>query len=364
MAEDDLGERTEQATPRKREEARERGQVAKSTDLNVALLLLCAFVTLLVYGDAFAEGISRLMRGAFAQTASFEATPGNVAALLSGNALSAALLLAPFAAVLAAMALVANLVQVGPLWASTVLTPQMDRLNPVRGFKRIASLRGVMRTAMGVGKLTIIALVLYLVLGKYIAMDGERSIFALFSDDMVGAFRQAKTASCELGITCAAAMLCLALLDFFYQRYQQEIDLRMTKYEVREEMKRFEGDPKVKERRRRIQRQIAFQRYMKEVPKADVVVTNPTEYAVAIAYDPANDAAPRVVAKGEGLLAVRIREVAIAAGVPVVQRPPLARALYAAVEAGQEIPRQMYEAVADVLAYVWRISGRHRNRVA
>jgi flagellar biosynthetic protein FlhB len=161
-----------------------------------------------------------------------------------------------------------------------------------------------------------------------------------------------------LGLKLAAIFVVLAVLDYMYQRWQYRQDLRMTKQEVREEMKRMEGDPLIREQRRHIQRQMAMRRMSAEVPKADAVITNPTHVAVAVRYDAETMAAPRVVAKGADLLAQRIREIAMEHGVPIVEKPALARALYRAVEVGQEIPVKFYRAVAEVLAFVYRIANR------
>lgn len=362
--EQDFGEKTEPATPRKRQEARERGQVAKSNDLCIAVLLLGAFGTLFLLGEHMARDIGRLARDSFADVARFDFTATNVMTLFREKVLSVASIMAPFALVMAVVAFFVHFLQIGPIWSKTALAPDIERLSPVRGFKRIFSVRGMIRVIMGVGKLAIIGIMLYLILTRYVDPGESTSLFALLMDNPAGAFVKGKTAACQLGLICAAAMLVLAILDFAYQKMQHEKELRMSRQEVREELKRYEGDPKHKERRRRMQRQILFQRYQQEVPKADVVVTNPTHYAVAIAYDPGADAAPRVVAKGEGLLAQRIREVAMMAEVPVIERPVLARSLYRVVEVGQEIPHELYETVAEVLAYVWRLSGKQPERVA
>ncbi len=364
MAQEEFGEKTEPATPRKRQEARERGQVPKSTDLNIALLLLGAFLAFLLWGDAMGSAIAELVRRCLGQLGSVELTTASTPVVFAELAQSVVTILGPFALAIGLVAFLANFIQVGPLWAGNVLTPDVERLSPVRGFKRIFSARGLVRTVMGIGKLAIITAVVYLVLSRYVRPGPGRSIFALFDGDVQSSFQRAKTVTCELGLSCAMAMVILAIFDYGFQRWHYEKDLRMSRHELREELKRYEGDPKLKERRRRMQRQIAFQRYLQEVPRADVVVTNPTEYAVALGYDAEQDAAPRVLAKGEGLLAQRIREVAFLNDVPVLQRPPLAQALYRQVEVGQEIPQQLYGAVAEVLAYVWRVSGKPHDRVA
>jgi flagellar biosynthetic protein FlhB len=162
----------------------------------------------------------------------------------------------------------------------------------------------------------------------------------------------------------ATVLLVLAILDYLYQRFRIEKELKMTKEEVKEEMKRMEGDPKIKSRRRQIAQQAAMQRLKKDVPTADVVVTNPTHFAVALKYDPTGMAAPRVIAKGQDFLALKIREIAAEAGIPILERPPLARTLYRTVEVGQEIPEQLYAAVAEILAYVYELTGKSRRRPA
>lgn len=364
MAED-FGERTERATPRRRQEARERGQVARSADLAAGVLLLGAFVALLAWGEGMAAGTARLVRACWGGADALDFTAVGASAFLARQALGAAAVLAPFLLVAVLLAFLGNFLQVGPLWAGELVRPDIGRISPGRGLKRLLGIRGLVRTVMGVLKIGCIVLVVYLVLARYVDPGRGAPLFAFFGEDLSGALARANRAACELGIACGIAMCLLAILDYGYRRWQHEADLRMTKLQVREEMKRFEGDPKIKERRRRVQRQIAFQRCLGDVPAADVVVTNPTEYAVAIAYDERADAAPRVVAKGAGAFAARIRDAALSAGVPVVQRPPLARALYALADVGREIPRQLYEGVAEVLAYVWRIArARRRERVA
>ena len=364
MAED-FGERTERATPRKRQEARERGQVARSADLAAGVLLLGAFAALLLWGERMAAAAARLVRACCGGAGAPDLTAAGASALITRSALAAAAALAPFVLVTVFLAFLGNFLQVGPLWAGELVRPDIGRISPGRGLRRLLGPHGAARTVMGILKIGCLAAVVYFVLARHVDPSRGAPLFAFFGEDLGGALARANRAACELGIACGAALCLLAVLDYGYRRWRHEADLRMTKLEVREEMRRLEGDPKIKERRRRIQRQIAFQRCLRDVPAADVVVTNPSEYAVALAYDEGADAAPRVVAKGEGAPAGRIREAAVAAGVPVVQRPPLARALYTLAAIGHEIPRQLYEGVAEVLAYVRRMSGApRRERVA
>ncbi|MCP4245577.1 MAG: EscU/YscU/HrcU family type III secretion system export apparatus switch protein [bacterium] len=186
----------------------------------------------------------------------------------------------------------------------------------------------------------------------------DQIMFSL-SLDYVSVFGLGAALVFQLGMTLAIVLLVLALIDYAYQRYKHERDLKMTKEEVKDELRSMEGDPVVKRRRREVQMQLAYPRLQKEVPGADVVVSNPTHVAVAIKYDADTMASPRVVAKGADLMALRIRQLAAASGVPIMERPPLARALYESVQVGQEVPERFYQAVAEILAYVYELTGRN-----
>jgi flagellar biosynthetic protein FlhB len=259
----------------------------------------------------------------------------------------------PFLGILMVITAAGAVAQSGLLltWKRLALKP--DRLNPVSGFKRMFSGEALTRLAMGlfkVGLLTVIA---------YMCIRGR--ILTVLSGGGAhpgGVYVLAAKLIFDLAIQMSLVLLVLGIVDYMLQRWRLERQLRMTKQEVRDELKRMEGDPLLKHRRRQMQAQLAMQRINAEVPRADVVVTNPTEFAVALRYDEANMSAPRVVAKGRELLAQRIRQLAEQHGVPVVQRPPLARALYASVEVGQDVPPQFYRAVAEVLAYVYQLSRR------
>jgi flagellar biosynthetic protein FlhB len=226
---------------------------------------------------------------------------------------------------------------------------------------RVLSLRGVMRGAFGLVKIALIGAVLAFTLWNEMAGPHSPGMALLLTGSVPQAAAYALHLAASMGLKAVTAMLALAILDYGLQRLAHERDLRMTKAELKEELRRMEGDPKVKERRRRVQEQLRYQRMMREVPKADVVVANPTHVAVAIRYERAAMAAPRVVAKGEGYIAQRIREVAMENGVAVVERPELARALYGAVEVGEEIPPEFYKAVAELLAYVYRLAAGGRR---
>ena len=345
MADESFGERTEPATPRKREEARRRGQVARSADLCSAAVLLAALVGLELFGAGLAGGVAGSVRDVLGNLADAEDRLGAVFS-------STALAFLPFALLVAAAALAANLAQVGFLFAGAPLAPDLSRLDPFAGLRRILSARSLARLAGGLLKVAAVAAVALLTLWAERVRLAELSLRPL--EEMLGLGAQAVSA---LALRTALVLLVLALLDYGYQRWQHERELRMSRAELREELRRYEGDPGIKERRRTVQRQLALGRMVDGVARATVVITNPTDLAVAIEYDAGRMEAPVVVAKGRRLLAERIHETARANGVPVVERTELARALYRAAGVGAEVPSEHYAAVADVLAWVLRLRG-------
>jgi flagellar biosynthetic protein FlhB len=351
VAEEREEDRTEPATPRRREEARERGQVARSADLSSAVVLLAAVLALRFTGRP-------LMQGLFASTSTvleglggIDGTPGDLSGRFGGAFVAVLLGFLPLVGLVLAAAAGANLFQVGFLFTADPLTPDWERLNPVSGLGRLLSLRGLVRLAGGLFKLAIVGLVVFWTIWA------ERSTLVELSGR---AFEQVPGISVdlmqELSLRAALALLVLAVADYGFQKWQFERDLRMSKRELREELRRFEGDPRMRERRRSIQRQLALQRMVLAVPQATVVITNPTHLAVAVRYEKPMEA-PVVVAKGAEQLARRIRESALEHGVPIVERKDLARALYRGVDVGQSIPSALYQAVAEILAYVYRLKG-------
>jgi flagellar biosynthetic protein FlhB len=235
------------------------------------------------------------------------------------------------------------------------LVPKFSKLSPAKGLSNLFGKRGLMRFLMSMGKVAVVSSVA----GVVIYFDGPQmlSLIRLDAGQLLAA---AGGLVWDLSIKIAIVLMLLALLDLVYQRWQHQQDLKMTKHEVKEEMKRMEGDPMTKQRRTKIARQMAMQRMGQAVPGADVVVTNPTHYAVALKYDDTM-AAPKVVAKGVDYMALRIRQLASANGVPIVERPPLARGMYRYVEVGQEIPAKFYSAVAEILAYVYQLNQSRRR---
>jgi flagellar biosynthetic protein FlhB len=351
VAEEQDEDRTEPATPRRREEARERGQVARSADLSSALILLAAVLALQFLGRSMIGGILSSSTSVLQGLAGVDVEPGTLM-LHFGGAFAAVLAgFLPFVGVVLAAALGANLLQVGFLFTGEPLVPDLDRINPVSGLGRLLSQRGLLKIVAGLLKISVVALVVFWTLWAERVHLVELS--GLPFEQMLGV---ATELMLTLSLRAALSLLALAVFDYGVQRWQHERDLRMSKREIREELKRYEGDPRIRERRRSLQRQLALQRMMLGVPEATVVITNPTHFAVAVRYEKPMDA-PIVVAKGTEQMALRIRETAMEHGVPIVERKELARALYRTVEVGQVIPSDLYKAVAEILAYVYRLKG-------
>lgn len=353
----DMGEKTEAPTPRKLQDAREKGQVAKSSDLSAALGLLAALILLNMYGPSILEGFKDLMVASFKldtiPTVASEAfDQGWRMVLRKGLAI-----VGPIFLVLSIVAVAVNLLQVGFLISGKPITPSLDKISPLQGFKRLFSARTMMRLVMSLFKVTIIAAVAYLTIQSDLpALIGLTEISSV---EVVG---HSAHMVFVLGLKMCAVLLFLAILDYAFQKWQMQQDLRMTKDEVKEELKRMEGDPIMRQRRRAVARQLASQRMSQAVPNADVVITNPTELAIALKYDHESMSAPKVVAKGADYMAARIREIALANGVPIVERKPLARALYKACEVGDFVPPELYKAIAEVLAYIFELAGKGYRR--
>ncbi|HUU83362.1 MAG TPA: flagellar biosynthesis protein FlhB [Phycisphaerae bacterium] len=351
MAED-KDAKTEPPTQRRRTEARNNGQVAHSQDLAAAVLLVGSLVILRFIGADIWNRLLSVYRAALAADGASDRD--QLIPLAAASAVETFRMVGPFMGLMVVLTLIALYAQVGLLWTLKPLTPNIKKLNPITGFGRIFSARSVVQLVQNIAKLTVVLAVVYLVVKGQL----DEIVFAL-SLDFVAIMGLAAHLAFRLGITLGIVLLMLALFDFAYQRYRHEKDLKMTKEEVKDELRSMEGDPVVKRRRREVQMQLALQRLRQAVPQADVVVTNPTHVAVVIRYDAESMAAPKVTAKGADYMALRIRQFAAAAGVPILERPPLARMLYEGVEVGQEIPERFYRAVAEILAYVYELTGRN-----
>ena len=350
---DQDGEKSQDPTPHRREEARKQGQVAKSQDLGSAALLMIALLSLMALGGGLINFLGHYARqqlgGKAWLSTDLDFIINHHHDLLKGLAEH----LLPIFGVLLVGAIAVNLAQIGVLFLPDKLMPDLSRLDPLKGFKRIFSLSNLMKLIFGLMKMGLVACVAFASL--YVDREAVLGLtalevpqIALYVVDIIF----------WTTVKIAAALLILAILDYAYQRWKHEQDMKMTQQEVREEMKNLEGNPEVISRRRQVQRQLALNRLGDAVPKADVVVTNPTELAIAIQYDPETMASPIVVAKGAGLIAQRIRLLALENGIPIIEKKPLAQALYREVDVNHAIPQDKYAAVAEVLAYVYQLKGK------
>ena len=349
------GEKTEKATPKKRQEARKRGQVPQSMEVPSALVLLGTLLCLLALGSYYRDRVFGLFGAVLNGGLAMEITPGNVLSLFSGFVVQLMWLMAPIFAVALVMAVFAGYAQFGLLFTPAVLRPNLKRIDPITGFRNLFSWRSVAEFIKSTLKLILVGIVVYSLLWS------ERHRFLMLANVPVEEmFAYTVDLVVRLILFVAVLLFLLSIADYVYQRYEYEKSLRMSKQDIKDEHKQQEGDPLVRSRIRQKQRQIAMMRMMQEVPKADVVITNPTHYAVAMRYDGATMEAPKVVAKGADYLAIRIREIARAHDVAIVENRPLARTLYERTEVGDTIPADLYHAVAEVLAYVYRLKGKRQ----
>jgi len=354
MADND-GDKTEPATPRRRMEARQQGQIARSHDLTSSVSLIGGLLLMKWFGPqlilALKEIVASLLSGP--SMADLGTKLIGVQVLHCLGRISTAM--APMLAGAMFLVIVVNIAQVGLNFSPQRLAINFAALNPARGFNKIFGFRqSAPQLLINILKVSLVALVGWSAisgrLGQIIAVQqlGFLQIFAMSADIVF-----------SIGMRVGILLLILAIFDYIYQRFRIERSLRMTKQEVKDEMRSMDGDPVMKNRRRQVAMQRAMQRLKKDVPKADVVVTNPTHFAVALKYDQSKMRAPKVVAKGADFMALRIRELASDAGVPIIERAPLARAIYRMVDVGEEIPEEFYAAVAEILAYVYELSGKH-----
>jgi flagellar biosynthetic protein FlhB len=347
----DQESKTEDPTPRRREEARKQGQVPFSAELVGSLVLLAGVLGLTYLGPKVWDGLTAVFRTDLPRAFRAEFGTAEAAELIGATIVRGVIALAPFFGLLVAVGFLASVVQVGLQFNTEKLAPDFDKLNPANGLGRLFSVGALVR-----GGLTLLKVAALAGVGYFVVKGRAGVILSLDRATVPAAARAAWEVVLRLALYLSAAVVAVALLDYVYQRRRFEQSLRMTKEELKRELREEEGDPQIKARVRQLQRERSRRRMMAEVPKATVVVTNPTHYAVALRYDPKRDAAPVVVAKGTGLLAKQVADLARRSGVPVLERPPLARALHGLKE-GQAIPGVLFRAVAEVLAFVYRLRG-------
>lgn len=347
------GEKTEKATPKKRQDEREKGRVAKSQEVNTAILLLFAFIILAVMGSFMKETMSTLYYQSFTEYIHWHVTPDSVMQVLREVFFEIAKVITPIMGVVLLAAIAGNLLQVGFLFTTEPLKFDLKKIDPISGAKRIFSLRALVELLKSMLKIIFIGTTAFTVIWLY---KDEMMMMALKNTESAISFFGRVTIT--IGISATLALLFLSVFDYAYQRYDFEKNIRMSKQDIKDEHKNIEGDPLIQSKIKQKQREIAMRRMMSEVPHADVVITNPTHYAVAITYNEEKAIAPYVVALGIDDIALKIREIAEAHGVMTVENRKLARDLYNSLEIGDIIPEEFYQAVAEILAYVYHIENK------
>lgn len=353
MPDESFQEKTEPATPRRRREAREKGNVARSTEVNSAVVLLAGMAALYFFGSMLSGKLIYAMQWIFKRISVVELTPDDVPGFVLAGLKYMGSILSPIVFTVMIAGVLASLVQGGFVFAGEQLRPKLSKINPISGLKKIFSARSLVEVIKGLFKILIVGAVGYSVL------RGELDTIPLLIDwDVSQIVAFVGHVGFKLSMRISLILLILAGFDYAYQKMEFEKKLRMTKQEVKEEFKRSEGDPLIKARIRSVQREMARKRMLSEVPKADVVITNPVHLAVALKYEPEKTKAPVVVAKGARLIAEKIKEIARSHDIPIVDNKPLARLLFRTTEIGSEIPYELYKAVAEILAYVYQLKGK------
>lgn len=354
MAEDqDDSQKTEEPTQKKLDDARKKGQTALSREVNHWFMILAGFLIILAFAPAMLRDLANGFSG---YLAGVHAVPTDRAGL--GNAMVDALvaaakaLLVPMIVIMAA-GIGGTLVQTGPIASVERLKPKLDKISLIKGLKRQFSLKSIAEFVKGILKLVIVGAV-----GVLLLMPMMMSIEHYAGIPMLQMLSETRGLAIRLMIGVLSVMTVIAGLDLLYQRFEFNKSMRMSKQELKDEMKQTEGDPMIKARLRQIRTERARRRMMTQVPKADVIITNPTHFAVALQYDPQAMEAPILLAKGVDLIAQKIREVALEHEIPIVENPPLARALHASVELDQQIPPEHYRAVAEIISYVFKLKKR------
>ncbi len=352
MAEDDGQERTESATDKRREEARKKGQVPKSRELVSVAVLIGSLLVLYYNGGRMFNGLAELMRDTFKDAATFQVTKDTVPTMFISISYKSFVILAPLMMTVAVLGVVSNVAQFGFLFTTESLSPKFSRINPLEGMKRIFSRQAVVELLKAILKIGLVGIIAF-----YTVKKEFYRIPSLVEMDVRGILIYGGAVSFRILVNSGVAIFVLAVLDYAFQRWDFEKSIRMTKEEIRQEMKEMDGNPQIKSRIRSLQREAARKRMMEAVPTADVIVTNPTHIAVAIKYE-TGSRAPVVVAKGAGFIAAKIKEIAREHKVMVMENKPLARAMYKMVDIGKEIPSELYQAVAEILAYVYKLKKR------
>lgn len=343
-------EKTEEATPKKREDTRKKGQVPKSQDVNTGFLLILVFGALFLLGPSMKSTMTGMYEHAFQEYMLWDLTENQVHMVFVEMTWEISKVIAPIFGIAIVAGVASNLLQVGIMFTGEPLKMDLKKLDPIQGAKKIFSARALVELVKSLLKISMVGVITF-------------SIIWWNKDHMMNASQKSVEAALAffgnttiiMGLASALALLILSVLDYTYQRYDHEKNIRMSKKDIKDEHKNIEGDPQIKAKIKEKQRQMSSARMMSEVPEADVVITNPTHYAIAVKYDEERSDAPIVVAKGVDFVAQKIKEIAKANDVMQVENRPLARALYSDSELDQPINEEFYKAVAEILAYVYRL---------
>jgi flagellar biosynthesis protein FlhB len=346
-------QKTEEPTPRRLEEARRKGQVASSREVNHWFIILAGAISFMALAPGMSKGVVRALSPFVTEPDLIATGPGGLGTALKGMLGEVLLAVLPIIAILVAAAILAGVIQTGLVFSAERIKPELSKISIANGVKRLFSLKSIAEFVKSVLKLIIVGSVVAVL---FIPIFGKLTSVTTMS--AVAAMSLLQSLAVRLFIGVLSVMSVIAIIDFLYQRFEFMKSMRMSRQEIRDELKQTEGDPQVRARLRQIRTERARRRMMAAVPEADVVITNPTHFAVALKYEPKEMAAPRVVAKGADLVAERIRELAREHDIPLVENPPLARALFASVDLEQEIPAEHYKAVAEIISYVFRMKGR------
>ncbi|MFZ3587906.1 flagellar biosynthesis protein FlhB [Bacillus sp. DJP31] len=351
------GEKTEKATPKKRQESRKKGQVAKSQDVNTAILLLFVFLFFWFSGGMMLDGMIDLFVHSFEDYMLMELTEQTAFSILSDLLPEIVLILMPVMLVAMLGGIIANYLQVGFLFSTEAIQFKLEKLDPIKGAKNIYSLRAIVELLKSTMKISFIGLVAFGVLWS--DWDGVLRLSQVSVDE---ALVFLSSLVLKMGFASTIVLLVLALFDYTYQKFDFEKNIRMSIQDIKDEYKNTEGDPLIKSKIKQKQREMAMQRMMQEVPKADVVITNPTHYAIALKYDDTKMDAPYIVASGVDYIALKIRSIATNHEIPTIENRPLARALYEQTEIGDAVPEEFFKAIAEILAYIYRLNQKMESQ--
>lgn len=347
------GEKTEKATPKKRQDTRKKGQAAKSQDVNSAIGFLAVFLFLFFFSSHIGSAAIDIFKKTFNEYILMDITELSFRPILLDLLIEAAKIAGPIMLVALVAGVASNLMQVGFMYTTEPLQPKLEKLDPIKGLKRIFSIRAIVELLKSLLKIAFIGAITFTIL--WVNME---DVLILSFKSLGASLQTIGNLTLQMGIAASLSLLFLSLFDYLYQRYDFEKNIRMSKQEIKDEFKNTEGDPLIKSKFKQKQREIAMSRMMQEVPKADVIITNPTHYAIALKYDEHTDDAPVVIAKGVDYLAQKIKLIAREHGIVMVENRPLARSLYEQIEVGDKIPDEFFKAVAEILAYVYRIQNK------